>query len=90
MLSVTLAGHAVSALLPESLAIDYNAIFTIDLNTGKGVLTGGHDGYPSYEVVVGDAKIFDFQQQWLWDLLGNANVPFNVNFNLRQPRVPCR
>jgi hypothetical protein len=41
-------------------SISYDITLTFDTKTGKGTLAGGHDGFPSYDLVVGGKMLWNF------------------------------
>ncbi len=61
-------------------AINYD--FSIDYNpiADEGLLTGSHDGFPSYIVQRNSEVICDFQQGVIFELIGDSDVEVNKEF----------
>ena len=61
--------------------IDYSFDVVINENTGEVFLVGSHDGYPSYMIRLNGELIYDYQQDDIWDLFGDAD---DVDVNLKK------
>lgn len=81
-LSVIAIGRSSSGVLPSALSIVYRINLDFDTQTGRARITGGTNGFPSYEVYVGGTKILDRQQRNFVDLLGDGGVPVDVEVDL--------
>ncbi|PBB20395.1 hypothetical protein CK219_10505 [Mesorhizobium sp. WSM4313] len=54
--------------------IDYKFSITVDIAAREVVLSGCHDGYPSYKVLVNNSQVYDFDQEFLGALLGTCDT----------------
>jgi RHS repeat-associated protein len=78
-----------SAVLPNSLDIDYDFGVLLNFCSRCGWLRGTHDSYPSYVVTINGTKILDFQQQEssfgtlgdILELYGNGRIKTSVSFH---------
>lgn len=82
MISITVTGAAQSYFLPSILAIVYDVKLNLDLSTGEASVSGGTNGFPSYEVYIDGTEIFDRQQGSFWQLLGAGDIPFDIGLRL--------
>lgn len=66
------------AIVPN---INYTLNITVDNFAEELVLSGCHDGYPSYTVSVAGKIVYDFQQEFLGALFGECdiNIPSTTN-----------
>lgn len=71
--ALTARGQTASGvlLLPN---IDYRFDITVDMQSREVLISGCHDGYPSYKVSVLGKIVYQFQQRSLVDLLGNCDI----------------
>ncbi len=62
--------------------IDYQFDFNVDKNAGNANVKGSHDGFPSYIINFNGQKVYDYQQNLIRQLFGDADDVFpNFQFN---------
>lgn len=69
---VNMTGETASRLFP--FMIDYDFLVTYDRASGLSKVSGTHDGYPSHVVSVDGQVIYDYQQEFIGQLLGCCDV----------------
>jgi hypothetical protein len=60
--------------------INYKFAITVDLSAREVVLSGCHDGYPSYKITSQNIEVYSFEQEIATALFGSCdiNVPHTV------------
>lgn len=71
--SFIMEGQTASAVgvLPN---INYRFTITVDRAAREIVVSGCHDGYPSYSIIVGDTEVYSFEQEFLAALFGSCDI----------------
>jgi hypothetical protein len=54
--------------------INYKFSITVDMGAREVVLSGCHDGYPSYKITVENKEIYSFEQEVLAALFGSCDT----------------
>lgn len=73
VVTITAIGQTASGvyIVPD---IDYKLEIKIDLIQRKGIVSGCHDGYPSYTIRVGSTVVYDFKQTSITALAGSCDT----------------
>lgn len=54
--------------------IDYKFDIMVIQSAKEIIFSGSHDGYPSYNISVNGAMVYDYVQGWIGQLLGTSDV----------------